>query len=678
MTERRLKKHLSLPGVFAFSIGPMLASGLFLLPALVYHEVGPAAILAYFVSGILLVPALLSQAELSTAMPRAGGTYYFLDRSLGPMIGTIAGAGTWLALVFKSAFDLIGLGAYLVLFLELPVRPVALALCVLFAGLGISGVKNVARIQIIFVTVVLALVAFFIGRGLFAIEGENLRPFFTSGGGTFLGAVGIVYVGFTGLTKVASVAEEVDDMERAIPLAMIYALGITILIYVLGIFVIIGVLEPVVLSSTLTPVSDAARQFMGPRGLTLMTVAAIVAFVASANAGLTAASRYPLAMGRDSLAPPAFKRIGRFHTPTNAILATTGLMLVFILILSPEGIAKLASTFQLLLFGLLNLAVIVMRESQIASYDPGFRSKPYPWVQVVGILTPIVLIPALGMLSVITAGVIVAVSFLWYFFYARERVTRASALHHVFERMGRAATPHLDHELRQILREKGLRKEDEFENSVVRASVLRHRPDETFEDILWKASVSLAKKLDMTSSEVFDALSKSNQRGETPIGRHVALPHTRMDGPSTRELVIVHSRSGVRIEGSDERIYALFVLVGPKDDPRQHLRFLAELANRTDDLDFTGEWLQLEDDDSIRRQFLRSGEVVEIELINSELFGKCIQDIRMNQDCLIALITRGEKMVIPHGHTVLEEGDRLTLIGELDALEEMMEVFRSG
>jgi len=55
-------------------------------------------------------------AELATAMPRAGGTYYFLDRSLGPMVGTVAGAGTWLALVFKSAFDLIGLGAYLVLF----------------------------------------------------------------------------------------------------------------------------------------------------------------------------------------------------------------------------------------------------------------------------------------------------------------------------------------------------------------------------------------------------------------------------------------------------------------------------------------------------------------------------------------------------------------------------------
>jgi amino acid transporter/mannitol/fructose-specific phosphotransferase system IIA component (Ntr-type) len=677
MTERRLKKHLNLPGVFALSIGPMLASGLFLLPALVFHQVGPAAILAYFISGLLLIPALLSQAELATAMPRAGGTYYFLDRSLGPMVGTIAGAGTWLALIFKSAFDLIGLGAYLVLFLNLPVKPVALALCVLFAGLSISGVRNVARIQIILVSMVLASVAYFIVKGFFAVEAASFQPLFSEGSGSLLGAVGIVYIGFTGLTKVASVAEEVDDLERAIPLAMIYALGITILIYVLGMIVMIGVMDPLVLSSTQTPVADAAERFLGQSGLVLMSIVAIVAFIASANAGLTAASRYPLAMGRDSLVPSAMAKIGRFHTPTNGILITIGLMIIFILVLSVEEIAKLASTFQLLLFGLLNLAVIVMRESQIPSYDPGFRSRLYPWMQVVGILTPVILIPALGILSVITAGVIITISFLWYFFYARQRVTRASALHHVFERMGRSATTHLDQELRQILREKGLRREDIFENSIARANVIRHKPGVPFEDVLWQASTLLAKRMEISAGLIFDSLSASNQRGETPIADHVALPHTRLDEVGTPELVIVHSTSGVRITGSDEKIYALFILVGPKDDPGQHLRFLAELANRSDGIDYAGEWLKLEDDESVRQQFLRSGTVLEIELGNRELVGREIREIQMHEACLVALITRGEKMVIPHGKTKLLEGDLLTLIGDQDAVEEMIELFCS-
>ncbi|MFC1530468.1 APC family permease [Gemmatimonadota bacterium] len=128
MSEKRLKKHLNLTATFAFSIGPMLSAGVFLLPALVFSEIGPAAILVYLIAGLLLIPSLLCQAELATAMPRAGGTYYFLDRSLGALVGTVAGAGTWLALTFKSAFDLIGLGAYLVLFLDLPIKPVAVAL----------------------------------------------------------------------------------------------------------------------------------------------------------------------------------------------------------------------------------------------------------------------------------------------------------------------------------------------------------------------------------------------------------------------------------------------------------------------------------------------------------------------------------------------------------------------
>ncbi|HKJ67169.1 MAG TPA: APC family permease [bacterium] len=458
MVEERLKKHLRLPAVFAFGIGPMLSSGIFLLPGMVYSKVGPAAILAYLVAGLLIVPSLLSKAELATAMPRAGGTYYFLDRSMGPMIGTIAGLGTWLALTFKSAFDLIGLGAYLVLFLALPVKPVALALCVAFGVLSITGVKNVGRLQGVLVASLLGFLTFFIARGLFAADATQFQPFFTKGTSSFLGAIGFVYVGFTGLTKVASVAEEVDNPDRILPLGMLVALGVTIVVYLLGMIVIISVLPADSLAQTLTPIADAAGNFMGEFGVIIMSIAALLAFSASANAGLTSASRYPLAMSRDNLIAEYFKRLGRFHTPTRSIILTTGFMAVLILILSPEGIAKLASAFQIMIFGLINLAVIVMRESKIASYDPGFRSVLYPWLQIIGILTAVVLIPELGILPVISSGAVVLFAVLWYIYYAQKRVRRGGAMFQVFQRLGQSASPQLDQELRQILREKGLRK----------------------------------------------------------------------------------------------------------------------------------------------------------------------------------------------------------------------------
>ena len=108
--SKRLTKELTLFHVYALATGATLSSGLFLLPGLAARDVGPAVVLAYLLAAVPLVPAMFSVVELATAMPRAGGAYYFLDRSLGPLAGTIGGLGTWLALTLKTAFALVGLG----------------------------------------------------------------------------------------------------------------------------------------------------------------------------------------------------------------------------------------------------------------------------------------------------------------------------------------------------------------------------------------------------------------------------------------------------------------------------------------------------------------------------------------------------------------------------------------
>jgi ketopantoate hydroxymethyltransferase len=63
------------------------------------------------VSSVLVLPAMLCQAELASAMPHAGGAYFFLDRAFGPLAGTVTGVGLWTVRVLKSAFALIGIGA---------------------------------------------------------------------------------------------------------------------------------------------------------------------------------------------------------------------------------------------------------------------------------------------------------------------------------------------------------------------------------------------------------------------------------------------------------------------------------------------------------------------------------------------------------------------------------------
>ena len=116
-----LKKSLTLYDVFSISTGAMFSSGFFLLPGIAAAQTGTSVILAYFVAGLMILPAMFSKAELTSAMPKAGGSYYFIERAMGPMMGTIGGLGTWLSLVFKTAFALIGMGFYLALLVDIPI-----------------------------------------------------------------------------------------------------------------------------------------------------------------------------------------------------------------------------------------------------------------------------------------------------------------------------------------------------------------------------------------------------------------------------------------------------------------------------------------------------------------------------------------------------------------------------
>ena len=167
----RLKKVLGPFSVFAIATGTTLSAGFFLLPGLAFAGAGPAVILSYLIAGLLLVPAMLCIVELGTAMPRAGGAYFYLDRSLGPLAGTIGGMGTWLALTLKTAFALVGMGYYLqILFPGAPPDIIAISLAVLFGIMNYWGSGKTGKLQIILVIGLLAILSWFIGWGAVSVE----------------------------------------------------------------------------------------------------------------------------------------------------------------------------------------------------------------------------------------------------------------------------------------------------------------------------------------------------------------------------------------------------------------------------------------------------------------------------------------------------------------------------
>lgn len=684
-----MRKELTLFDVYAVSTGAMFSAGFFLLPGIAAAKTGSSVALAYVCAGLLLVPAMLSLSELSTAMPRAGGIYFVLDRALGPLMGTVGGLGTWLSILFKSAFALMGMGAYLALFLDVPIRTVAIAATLAIVLLNLAGARETTRLQRALVIVVLAVMGLFLAQGLevvfirspadpAAVAGRG--AFLTHGLAGFTGTVGFVIVSFAGLLKVASISEEIEDPDRNIPLGMALSLATAILVIGLGVFLMTRVIPAAELHTDLAPVATAGERVFhwlpASWGRALIVTAAIFAFSAMANAGLMSSSRYPLAMARDRMLPRPFAQLNRFGSPTAGILLTGGMMIAVLLLLDVESVAKLASALMLLVFGLVNLAVVVMRETGIASYDPGFRSPGYPWLHLIGLLAPFWLIAEMGHGPLLFTLAVVAVALAWYFYYARSRVARGGgAIFHVFERLGRLRSEGLDRELRGILKERGLRVEDPFDEVVARAIVIDAGPDLDFDDVVYLACVRLAERVAVDSDELRELFFLGTRLGDTPVAHGVALPHLRLESLLQPELALVRSRAGLRVTaaGPDQpvdyapRIHACFFLISPEEDPGRHLRILAEIAGRVDAEDFMERWLAA-DEGELRQTLLGEQHFLSLLLARGTpgagLIGRQVRELDLPEGSLIAMIHRAGKIVVPRGNTRLLEDDRLTLIGD--------------
>ena len=451
---KELERDLGLPSVLAISIGAMIGSGIFILPALALEIAGPMVVFAYALAGLLVVPAALSKSEMATAMPEAGGTYVYIERGMGPLLGTVAGVGTWFSLSFKGALALVGGVPYLLLLFDLPLKPVAIGLAALLIVVNVVGAKQTDRLQLGIVVVMLAAMGWFAAGSVGGVERANFAGFFDAGIGGLLAATGLVFVSYAGVTKVASVAEEVETPGRNIPLGILGSLAFTTVLYVAIVAVLVGITDPGSVAGSLTPVAVAAEVTLGQVGVVAVILAAVLALVSTANAGILSSSRYPFAMSRDRLVPDSLSAVSeRFGTPLNAITLTGVVLLALIAFVPILEIAKLASAFQILVFALVNVAVVAFREGS-DDYDPEFTAPLYPWVQIFGVVTGFALLTQMGLIAILGAVAIIAGSVLWYVLYVRPRVDREGAATDAIRRqVGRQALGEVESERTNAPRE---------------------------------------------------------------------------------------------------------------------------------------------------------------------------------------------------------------------------------
>ncbi len=592
-----LKKQLGLLDVFCLASGAMISSGLFVLPGIAFAKAGPAMILSYALASVFIIPSMFSQAELAAAMPKAGGSYFFIERSLGPFAGTMAGLLNWLSIALKTAFALIGIGAVAVQFFpqigETGMVVVAVVFCVFFTVVNLVSVKSVGKMQIYLVFGLLAIVAITFFAGLPATKESHYVPFMTADWQTIFAVAGMVFVSYGGLTKVASVGEEVTNPGRNLPLGMFIASGVVSLLYVVMIFVTVGTVEGDKLSGSLVPISLSAQTSMGKFGMIMVDIAALLAFITTANAGILSASRSPMAMSRDGLLPSVLaKTSAKYSTPYVAIFVTTGFIIAVIVLLSVEDLVKTASTMMLLMFMLVNVAVIILRQSKLQSYRPEFRSPFYPWLQIMAIIIYGFLIFEMGTVPLLLTAGFAVLATIWYFGYVGRKIQRESAFVYVVKSITSDAIgrSHLEDELRQISLERSGVEMDRFDHLVHEAEFLDIEEAINAKQLFERMAQGLSQRLGVAADELYDKFLAREKESSTVIKPGLAIPHIIIEGEERFDMMVVRCKGGVTFSELNRPVHTVFALIGTMDERNFHLRALMHIAHLISEPEFEARW----------------------------------------------------------------------------------------
>jgi amino acid transporter/nucleotide-binding universal stress UspA family protein len=448
MSDQELAKDLGPLAALTIGVGTMIGAGIFVLPGDAVTTAGSLAVAAFVVGGAIALLTALSASELGTAMPKSGGAYFYVNHALGPLFGSVAGWANWLGLAFASAFYMVGFGEYIQLIVGISgavsLGPISLNVATLIALVGGAffvsvnyvGAKETGKLQNIIVIILVAILAVFTLVGGLQADISNLPA--NEGYGPMLTATGFIFVSYLGFVQITSVAEEIKEPGKNLPRAVIGSVVLVTAVYALVLFVMSASLEPGFIAGigdNQIAVVEVADILLGPIGAVAMLFGGLLATASSANASILASSRINFAMGRDEIITPSLNEVHpRFATPYKSIAITGGLILAFILagdLVGGNAILTLsgaASFLHLVIYGLLNIALIVMRTADPEEYQPDFRVPLYPFTPIIGAITAFALIAYIEPGVRLFGSAIIGASVLWYVFYARTRTTKQGIL----------------------------------------------------------------------------------------------------------------------------------------------------------------------------------------------------------------------------------------------------------
>ena len=412
-----LSRGLSIIHLMMMGMGMMIGAGVFVATGISIGFAGSGGILiAFALNGLVALFSAMSFAELSSALPTAGGAYTYIDEAFKGLIGFLSGWINWFALTVAGSLYAITFATYTVFLLKgtalfsiLGIFPgflekiLALGVALFFIVVNYIGVSETGNIENI-ITIGQMLTLGFIG--VFAIFYTILHPeklsyfsnFVPNGWDKILMAMGFTYVGFEGYEVIAHAGEEAINPKENIPKAILYSVVAVTTTYLLFAFAAIVGAEPgnIPISewfAQLGPVGmgEAIKDLM-PYGGLLITLAAIFSSTSALNATIYSGTRVLFAMSRDGRLPSFISQIHRKRRiPHYALFLSSIIVITIALVFPIEDVAASADIVFLLIFLLVNASVIKIRIERGDELDYGFLMPYFPYIPLLAIFLQLIL-----------------------------------------------------------------------------------------------------------------------------------------------------------------------------------------------------------------------------------------------------------------------------------------------
>lgn len=391
-----LRRRLGLPLLVLYGTGITIGAGIYVLIGAVAGHAGAYAPWSFVLAAVVMAFTVASYTELSTRFPvSAGEAVYVRAAFQSSLLSTLTGLLTVAIGVVSSSAVALGSVGYIQQFVDLPQGVIVVAVVALLGAVAAWGILESVVLAGVFTIIevggLLAIIvlAAYGGLPIVSALAQPLPVDFGVLSGIALGSL-LAFFAFVGFEDLANVVEEAKAPRRDIPRAMVLTLVISTVLYVAVAAVAINAVPIASLASSPAPLSLVFRQVAGVSPATISAIA-IVATLNTILAQMTMAARVIYGMAQQGDLPGFLGRVHpRTATPLIATALIAAMVIVLALMLPFERLAEGTSVATLVVFAMVNLALLRLRYRGVKSSRPHVAVPV--WVPVGGLATCVAMI----------------------------------------------------------------------------------------------------------------------------------------------------------------------------------------------------------------------------------------------------------------------------------------------